>query len=45
MRIFDLFFRRTTTRLDRTTRHNPYAGFTTRDWADLPIHHPARDER
>jgi hypothetical protein len=45
MRIFDFFFRRPTNRLDRTTRRDVYAGFTRRDWADLPVHHPVHDER
>ena len=42
MRILDRLFRRP---LHRTARRDPYAGFTTRDWADLPVHHPLTDER
>ena len=45
MRIFDRLFRRPIDRSDRIARRDPYSAFTTRDWADLPVHHPLTDER
>lgn len=42
MRVLDLIYRRRPVRTDRS-RHDPFAGFSSRDWADLPTHHPASE--
>lgn len=45
MRILDRLFRRPIDRSDRIARRDPFADFTERDWADLPVYHPLTDER
>lgn len=37
-------FRRARTRFASTTQHDWSSQFTPRDWADLPVHHPRRED-
>jgi hypothetical protein len=43
MRIRDLFKTRKTRR-PQLLRTDWTTGWTTRDWADLPVHHPRRED-
>lgn len=37
-------FRRTRARSERATPRDWSSNFTPRDWADLPVHHPRRED-
>jgi hypothetical protein len=45
MKLLDLFKTGRSTRKPRRIRaSDPFAGFTARDWADLPAFHPVSDK-
>ena len=43
MNLIDLMRRRSPKRRATVRPTDPFAGFTTRDWADLPPFHPPAD--